>query len=303
MKMSTTPQSIALSKDLKARGWTFVGPTTCYAFMQAMGLVNDHVEGCDVRAEIERAPHPVSASSLSWGQAARFSESLSWGWPSTSDPIALPESKVSKIASSGACDRRRNFDELAGHRANCVDFPALTLGPWFVSNPGMARRHRIVFCGAIYHVMARGNRKLPIFVDDVDRRRFLAILAIALEKFGAECFAYCLMGNHFHLVMHTPHANLPNVMHHIDGLYAQFVNWRHHLTGHLLDGPYKAIVIDDTAYLRNTIGYVLRNPVAAGLVNDAAHWQWSSYNATKGKARPKFLTLTWLTQIFEADDP
>ena len=55
MKMSTTPQSVALSKDLKKRGWTFVGPTTCYAFMQAMGLVNDHVEGCDVRAEIERA--------------------------------------------------------------------------------------------------------------------------------------------------------------------------------------------------------------------------------------------------------
>jgi DNA-3-methyladenine glycosylase I len=62
MKMSTTPQSIALSKDLKSRGWTFVGPTTCYAFMQAMGLVNDHVEGCAVRADIEqlrnRFPRP-----------------------------------------------------------------------------------------------------------------------------------------------------------------------------------------------------------------------------------------------------
>lgn len=148
--------------------------------------------------------------------------------------------------------------------------------------------------------MARGNRKQPIFVDDVDRRRFLVILGIALEKLGAECFAYCLMGNHFHLVIHTPHANISNVMHHIDGLYAQYVNWRHHLTGHLLDGPYTAIVIDDTAYLRNAIGYVLRNPVAAGLVTDAAHWRWSSYNATQGKARPKLLTLTWLTQIFEA---
>ena len=148
--------------------------------------------------------------------------------------------------------------------------------------------------------MARGNRKQPIFVDDVDRRRFLVILAIALEKFGAECFAYCLMGNHFHLVIHTPHANISNVMHHIDGLYAQNVNWRHHLTGHLLDGPYTAIVIDDAAYLRNAIAYVLRNPVAAGLVTDAAHWRWSSYNATQGKARPKLLTLTWLTQIFGA---
>ena len=164
----------------------------------------------------------------------------------------------------------------------------------------MARKHRIVFCGAIYHVMARGNRKQPIFVDDVDRRRFLVILVIALAKFSAECFAYCLMGNHYHLVIHTPHANIADVMHHIDGLYAQYVNWRHHLTGHLLEGPYTAIVIDNTAYLRNAIGYVLRNPVTAGLVSDAGHWSWSSYNATMGKARAKFLTLTWLTQIFEA---
>ena len=148
--------------------------------------------------------------------------------------------------------------------------------------------------------MARGNRKQPIFVDNVDRTRFLMILAIALVKFGAECFAYCLMGNHFHLVVHTPRANIADVMHHIDGLYAQYVNWRHHTTGHLWDGPYKGIVIDDTAYLRDAIAYVLRNPVAAGLVTDAAHWPWSSYNATMGKARPKFLTLTWLTQIFAA---
>ena len=78
MNMSTTEQSIALSKDLKKRGWTFVGPTTCYAFMQAMGLVNDHIDDCHVRAEIERARH-ISVVPLSWGQAAKFSESLSWG--------------------------------------------------------------------------------------------------------------------------------------------------------------------------------------------------------------------------------
>jgi putative transposase len=86
--------------------------------------------------------------------------------------------------------------------------------------------------------------------------------------------------------------------HHIDGLYAQYVNWRHHTTGHLWDGPYKGIVIDDTDYLRNAIAYVLRNPVAAGLVTDAGDWQWSSYNATIGKASRKFLTLTWLESLF-----
>ena len=115
--------------------------------------------------------------------------------------------------------------------------------------------------------MARGNRKQAIFVDDADRRRFLQILAIALEKFAAECYA-------------SPRANIPNVMQHIDGLYTQYENWRHHTTGHVFEGRYTGIVIDDTAYLRNAIGYVLRNPVAAGLVADAGHWRWSSYNAT-----------------------
>jgi REP element-mobilizing transposase RayT len=164
----------------------------------------------------------------------------------------------------------------------------------------MARRHRIRFCGAIYHVMARGNRKQPIFADEVDRRRFLLILAIALKKLGAECFAYCLMDNHFHLVLCTPRANISQVMHHIDGLYAQYVNWRHRTTGHLFESPYIAIVIDDAAYLRNAIGYVLRNPVAAGLVAGAGHWQWSSYNATIGKTKRRFLTLTWLESLFGA---
>ena len=165
----------------------------------------------------------------------------------------------------------------------------------------MARRHRILFCGAIYHVMARGNRKAPIFVDDVDRRRFLKIVAAALEKFGAECYAYCLMDNHFHKVIHTPRANLPNVMQHIDGLYTQYENWRHRTTGHVLEGRYTGIVIDDTSYLRNAIGYVLRNPVEARLVGEAGDWPWSSYNAAMGKASPQFETLTWLGSLFQAN--
>lgn len=165
----------------------------------------------------------------------------------------------------------------------------------------MGRRHRIQFCGAIYHVMARGNRKQVIFADGRERRRFLKIVAVALEKFGAECFAYSLMGNHFHEVLHTPRANIPQVMHHIDRLYAQYVNWRHGTTGRLFEAPYTAIVIDDTLYLRNAIAYVLRNPVAAGLVSNAGDWPWSSYNATMGKASPTFETLTWLASLYPAD--
>ena len=149
--------------------------------------------------------------------------------------------------------------------------------------------------------MARGNRKQPIFVDDVDRRRFLEILAIALEKFGAECFAYCLMGNHFHLVMHTPHANIPNVMHHIDGLYAQYVNWRHHTDRASL----RRSAIRESSLTIPPISETQSGTYCAilsrqDLSHDAGHWQWSSYNATMGKAPPKFLTLTWLTQLFVA---
>jgi len=164
----------------------------------------------------------------------------------------------------------------------------------------MVTRHRVVFCGAIYHVMARGNRKEMIFADNRDRRQFLKILSVALQKFGAECFGYCLMGNHYHLVIHTPRGNIANVMHHVDCLYARYVNWRHSLTGRLLEAPYAAIVIDDTAYLRNAIAYVLRNPVEAGMTQTAEQWPWSSYNATMGKASALFLTLDWLPLIYEA---
>ena len=130
--------------------------------------------------------------------------------------------------------------------------------------------------------MVRGNRKERIFHDDVDRRRFLKIVAAALEKFGAECYVQCLMDNHVHKVIHTPRANISEVMQHIDGLYTQYSNWRHHTTGHVLEGRYTGIVIDDTCYLRNAIAYVLRNPVEAGLVGDAGDWPWSSYRAAMG---------------------
>jgi putative transposase len=165
----------------------------------------------------------------------------------------------------------------------------------------MARRHRIRFCGATYHVMARGNRKERIFIDDVDRRRFLKITAAGLQKFGAECYVYCLMDNHFHQVIHTPRANISRIMQHIDGLYTQYENWRHKKTGHVLEGRFTGIVIDDESYLRNAIAYVLRNPLEAGIVKDAGDWQWSSYRAVMGYARPQFETLEWLKSLYGCD--
>lgn len=165
----------------------------------------------------------------------------------------------------------------------------------------MGRKLRIRFPGAIYHVMARGNRKEPIFGDDRDRRRFLKIVAAALEEFGAECFGWSLMANHYHKVLHTPRGNIDNVMHKIDRLYAQYINWRYRLTGRLFEAPYTGILIHDPSYLGNAVAYVLRNPVAAGLVSDAGQWPWSSYKATMGTAPPTFETLTWLPRLYPAD--
>ena len=167
-------------------------------------------------------------------------------------------------------------------------------------SPGVAGRHRVVFRGAIYHVMARGNRKQTIFADGKDRRQFLKILAAGLQRYGVECYAYCLMGNHFHLIVRTPRANISRFMHHVDGLYARYVNWRHQVTGHLFQGRYVAILVDDTSYLRDAISYILRNPVTAGVCRVPELWPWSSYNATMGTVSPGCLTLTWLPSLFGA---
>ena len=166
----------------------------------------------------------------------------------------------------------------------------------------MSRRHRIRFQGAIYHVMARGVRKTPLFIDDVDRRKFLKILATALERYACICYSYCLMGNHYHHIIQTPRGNISLFMQYLNGEYAKYFNWRHRYSGHVYEGRFRSPVIEDSHYLAGAIAYIARNPVEALLVKDAAHWKWSSYRAAMGKcACPKFLTLDWLSRLFAAD--
>lgn len=146
----------------------------------------------------------------------------------------------------------------------------------------MSRPLRIQFPGALYHVTSRGNRRSMIFVDDEDRALFLRILAQAMDRFDAQVLAYCLMGNHYHLVLHTRSGNLALVMRHINGVYSQAHNRRHGLVGHVFQGRFKAIFVDRDAYLMTLCRYVERNPVAAGLVAEAGDWPWSSYRAHAG---------------------
>ena len=148
----------------------------------------------------------------------------------------------------------------------------------------MSRPLRIQFPGALYHVTSRGNRRAMIFLDDEDRALFLRVLAQAMDRFDAQVLAYCLMGNHYHLVLHTRSGNLALVMRHINGVYSQAHNRRHGLVGHVFQGRFKAIFVDRDGYLMALCRYVERNPVAAGLVADVGDWPWSSYRAHAGLA-------------------
>lgn len=148
----------------------------------------------------------------------------------------------------------------------------------------MTRPLRIELPDAIYHVTARGNRREAIFVDDEDRQRFLAILAQTLDRFQATVVAYCLMDNHYHLVLHTQQPNLSALMRRFNGMVTQSYNRRHHKVAHLFQGRFKAILVDQDAYLLALCRYVELNPVRAGMVDQAKDWPWSSYRANVGSA-------------------
>ena len=148
----------------------------------------------------------------------------------------------------------------------------------------MARPLRIEFPGATYHVTSRGDRREPIYRDDADRVAQLQVVGAAMDRFEAKVLAYCLMGNHYHLIVHTPQANLSALMRQLNGVYTQVFNRRHRQVGHLFQGRFKAILVDTDAYLLALCRYVERNPVAAGLVASPGDWAWSSYRAHVGRA-------------------
>ena len=163
----------------------------------------------------------------------------------------------------------------------------------------MSRPLRLEFHGAIYHVTSRGNARAPIFADDDDRESFLATLAHAVERFHWLCHAYCLMDNHYHLLIETPDPNLSKGMRQLNGLYTQRFNRRHSRVGHVFQGRFKAIVVERDSYLLELCRYVVLNPLRAKRVKQPQQYPWSSYRATAGFAAAlPFLTCDWVLSLF-----
>lgn len=150
----------------------------------------------------------------------------------------------------------------------------------------MSRPLRIEFDGAVYHITSRGDRRENIFEDDEDRLMLLEVLGDGLARFDASVLAWCLMSNHYHFVLRTRRSNLSRLMRHINGLYTQRYNRRHGKVGHLFQGRFKGILVQEDAYLAEVCRYVDLNPVRARMVEHPGDWPWSSYNAFTGRVPP-----------------
>jgi len=149
----------------------------------------------------------------------------------------------------------------------------------------MSRPLRLEFAGALHHVMARGNARAAIVLEDVDRQLWVDALGRIADRFGWQVWAYCLMDNHYHLLVETPQADLSRGMRELNGVDTQAFNRRRARIGHVLQGRFKGLLVDKDAYLLELCRYVVLNPVGAGMVERAVDWPWSSQRAEMGRTR------------------
>lgn len=163
----------------------------------------------------------------------------------------------------------------------------------------MARPLRIEYPGAHYHVTSRGNEQKEIFKNQRDREKFLEYLESATERYGAVIHAYCLMRNHYHLLLETPGGNLSQIVRHVNGAYATYFNIKRKRSGHLLQGRYKAILVEFKEYAMEVSRYMHLNPVRAGMVTRPEEYCWSSYRSYIGQeAAPKWLKAEMILGSF-----
>ncbi|MEO0292705.1 MAG: transposase [candidate division WOR-3 bacterium] len=166
----------------------------------------------------------------------------------------------------------------------------------------MSRPLRIEFSGAVYHITSRGNGKEDIFFDDSDRKLFLSIFWEVVKREKWICYAYCLMNNHYHLLIETPKPNLSEGMRQLNGNYAQKLNYKRKSVGHIFQDRFKSILVEKENYLLELCRYIVLNPVRAGLVEAPEEWEWSSYKAMIGLVKPpELLNISWILSNFDED--
>ncbi|MFA9218877.1 MAG: transposase [Sphingomonadaceae bacterium] len=165
----------------------------------------------------------------------------------------------------------------------------------------MTRPLRLQFAGALYHVTARGDRRQHIYLDDSDHLAWLAMMAHVCQRHRFRVHSFCMMPNHYHLLLETLESNLARGMRQLNGQYSQYFNRRHDLVGHLFQGRYKAILVQKESYLLELSRYVVLNPVRAKLCTAVDDWRWSSYPLTTGRyTAPDWLDIEWLLSRFSS---
>jgi len=165
----------------------------------------------------------------------------------------------------------------------------------------MSRPHRTQFAGALYHVTSRGNRRANIFADDKDHLIWQDTLAVVVNRFNVAVHAFCLMPNHFHLLIETHEPNLSQAMHYLNGSYARRYNERHRQAGHLIQGRYHAVLVEQDAQMLEVARYIALNPVRAQLVSAPADWRWSSHRYFCGlDVLPDWLTRDAILSMFSS---
>ena len=163
----------------------------------------------------------------------------------------------------------------------------------------MARPLRIEFAGALYHVTSRGNAREAIYRSDNDRQEFLSRLNRVCERYQWYCHAYCLMDNHYHLLVETGTPSLSKGMKILNGTYTQYFNQTYRRVGHVYQGRFKGILVEKESYLLELARYIVLNPVRAQMVRRAQDWPWSSYRATAGlREAHDCLTTDWILGLF-----
>jgi putative transposase len=163
----------------------------------------------------------------------------------------------------------------------------------------LAKKKRVWYSGAVYHITNRGNRRSDIFKDEEDYQVYLTILKQAMEKYSFTVYSYCLMTNHVHMQIATEDVEIWKVMRYINLAYTKYFNNKYNFIGHLFQGRYKAELIENDAYNLQTSRYIHLNPVQAAMVKTPIEYQWSSYGIYMGQVKSDIVTEEKILSYFK----